>query len=86
MYKIFRITYNDGGWHSGALPYFFYIAKNEEDVIAYSRRYQDFIRRQKLYGGDIWVYEASELVDSYDFENLADFNIEITLRKKIDNA
>ena len=33
-YKIFRVTYNDGGWHSGDLPHFYYIAQNEEEVCA----------------------------------------------------
>ena len=33
MYKIFEVTYNDGGWHSGPLPHFFYIAEKEEELI-----------------------------------------------------
>lgn len=45
MYKIFEITYNDGGWHSGDLPHFLYIAKNKEDIINNSIKYQDFLKR-----------------------------------------
>ena len=32
MYKIFEITYNDGGRHSGPLLHFFYIAKSKDQV------------------------------------------------------
>jgi hypothetical protein len=82
MYKIFEVTYNDGGWHSGDLPHFFYIAKSEEDVVANSKEYQKYREWQKNRGGDIWLHEVSGLVRSFDFENLEDFNIEITVRKK----
>lgn len=82
MYKIFEVTYNDGGWHSGDLPHFFYIAKSKEDVIANSKKYKDYLDRQNNWGGDIWLHEVSGLVHNFYFENLEDFNIEITVRKK----
>lgn len=83
MYKIFKITYNDGGWHSGDLPHFYYIAESKENVIANSKKYQEYIERQKTYGGDIWVSEISGLVDDFRFENLEDFTIEISVQKKV---
>ncbi len=82
MYKIFEVTYNDGGWHSGDLPHFFYIAKSKEDVIANSKKYQDYLERQNNWGGDIWLHEVSGLVHNFYFENLEDFDIEITVHKK----
>ena len=88
MYKIFEITYNDGGWHSGDLPHFFYIAKSKENVIVNSKKYQDYLKRQKTYGGDIWISEISKaigthgLVYDFYFENLQDFDIEISVKKK----
>lgn len=88
MYKIFNVTYNDGGWHSGDLPHFFYIAKSKDDVIANSKKYQDYLERQKMSGGDIWINEISEvigthgLVYDFHFENLQDFDIEISVKKK----
>ena len=82
MYKIFEITYNDGGWHSGDLPHFFYIAKSEDDVVANSKKYQDYLEMQNNRGGDIWLHEVSGLVHNFYFENLEDFDIEITVRKK----
>lgn len=83
MYKIFKITYNDGGWHSGDLPHFFYIAESEDDVISNSKKYQEYLERQQTRGGDIWLHEVSGLVPNYDFENLDAFDISISLKKKI---
>ena len=82
MYKIFEVTYNDGGWHSGDLPHFLYIAKNKEDIINNSIKYQDFLKRQKYNGGDIWIHEVSGLVKHFHFENLQDFDISISVKKK----
>lgn len=82
MYKIFEITYNDGGWHSGGLPHFFYIAESKEEVIANSKKYQDYLERQQISGGDIWISEVSGLVRDFYFENLQDFNIKISVQKK----
>lgn len=82
MYKIFEVTYNDGGWHSGDLLHFFYIAKSKEDVIANSKEYQRYLGYQEKLGGDIWIYEVSGLVHKSYFENLKDFDIEISVRKK----
>lgn len=91
MYKIFEVTYNDGGWHSGDLPHFFYIAKSKEDIVANSKKYQDYLERQKKRGGDIWINEMTCVVGThglvYDFyfENLEGFDIEMVVRK-IDNT
>jgi ribosomal protein L20A (L18A) len=88
MYKIFKVTYNDGGWHSGDLPHFYYIAESEEEVIANSKEYQDYLERQKMRGGDIRISEISEVIGTHGlvyefyFENLQDFNIEISVKKK----
>lgn len=82
MYKIFEITYNDGGWHSGDLPHFFYIAKSEEDIVTNSKQYKEYLDWQTNRGGDIWLHEVSGLVHNFYFENLEDFDIEITVRKK----
>lgn len=82
MYKIFNVTYNDGGWHSGDLPNFYYIAESEEDVVANSVKYQDFLERQKLRGGSVWVQEVSGLPYDFEFENRNRFDIEVTVRRK----
>lgn len=82
MYKIFEVKYNDGDWHSGDLPHFYYIAESEEDVIANSEKYKDYLERKNHRGGDIWIHEVSGLVSNFHFENLKDFDIEITVRKK----
>lgn len=82
MYKIFEVTYNDGGWHSGDLPHFFYVAKSKEDVIANSEKYKDYLNRKNSWGGDIWIHEVSGMVSRFYFENLNDFDVNITVRKK----
>lgn len=83
MYKIFEVTYNDGGWHSGGLPHFFYIAKNKEEVVADSKKYQDYLERQRIWGGDIWLHEVSGSIGNFYFENLADFDIVVSAIKKV---
>ena len=82
MFKIFKITYNDGGWHSWPLPHFFYIAESEEEVILNSKKYKNFLEMRENRGGDIWIKEVSGLVPNYDFENLDAFDISISLKKK----
>ena len=77
-YKIFRITYNDGGWHNGDLPHFFYIAYNEEEVKSNSKNYADFKERQDAFGGDIWMHEVKGVEFPSEWENLKDFNVSIT--------
>ena len=63
MYKIFEVTYNDGDWHSGDLPHFFYIAKSEEEVITNSKEYKEYLELNELRDnrGDTWIHETSSL-------------------------
>lgn len=82
MYKIFKITYNDGGWHSGSLPHAFYIAKSEEEVIANSKEYRDFLECKNARGGDIWIREETGLEPDFYFENISDFEISVSIRRK----
>ena len=43
MYKLFEVIYNDGGWHSGDLPHFFFVAKNKEELVLKSKKYQELM-------------------------------------------
>ena len=81
-YKIFKVTYNDGGWHSGELPHFYYIARDEEEVRANSKKYLDFKERQDAFGGDIWLYEVNGFDYMRDWENLKDFTVNIQIAIK----
>ena len=76
-YKIFRITYNDGGWHSGDLPHFFYIAHNKEEIHTNSKNYAEFKERQEIFGGDIWISEVKGVDFPSEWENLKNFNVAI---------
>ena len=75
-YKIFKITYNDGLWHSGSLPSAFFIAKSKEEVIEKSKAYKKFEKKP----GDIWITEFCDTSDYEDIENINDFIIEINPR------
>ncbi len=33
MMKIYTVTFNDGGWHSGSLPNFTIVANSKEEAI-----------------------------------------------------
>lgn len=81
-YKIFKITYNDGGWHSGDLPHFYYIAHNEDEVRANSKNYAEFMERQNAFGGDIWMHEVKGVDFPSEWENLNDFTVTITATAK----
>lgn len=81
MYKIYKCWYNDGDWHSGPLPTFYYIAESEEEVKQNSKRYQDFLESQKISGGDIWISETDGLPYDFEFENRGDFEISVSVRK-----
>ena len=81
-YKIFKVTYNDGGWHSGELPHFYYIAKSEEDVIVNSKKYAEFLQRQENFGGSLWISEFNGVQSTFEWENLDDFDVTITASAK----
>ena len=81
-YKIFKVTYNDGGWHYGDLPYFYYIAKNEEDVIVNSKKYAEFLQKQEKFGGSVWISEVNGIQSTFRWENLDDFDVTITVSTK----
>ena len=81
-YKIFKITYNDGGWHSGDLPHFYYIAHNEDEVRTNSKKYTEFKNRREAFGGDIWLYEVNGVEFPSEWENLKDFNVVVQATSK----
>lgn len=72
MYKLYKITYNDGKWHSGDLPSNYYVAQNIEEVKANSKSYAEFEERAKQCGGDVWVTDATA---THKFENLQAFEL-----------
>ena len=81
-WKVFKVTYNHGRWHSGELPHFYYIAKSKEELIANSIYYAHFIEKQKTNGGIIWIHEFNGIDYSSDWENLKDFNVCLVAKNK----
>jgi len=83
MYKIFKVTYDNGGWHpAGGTPHFYYIAKSVEEVIAYSEKYKEFLKRRDESDGYLSVTEASGLAEKYHFENIEDFDVLVSINKR----
>jgi hypothetical protein len=81
MYKIFKVIYDNGGWHSvGDTPHFYYIAKSVEEVIAYSKKYKEFLKRRDESGGYLGVTEVSGF-DEIQFENIDKFDISVSINK-----
>jgi len=65
MMKIYKITFNDGGWHSGSLPSITIVAKSSDDAkekaLSENPRYKQ--------GYDVWVSEfkiEGYVIEVYD--------------------
>lgn len=78
-WKVYKVTYNDGSWHSGELPHFYYIARSEEDLIANSKKYADFAERKERSHGDIWIHEWNCVEYPSEWENVKDFEIFLSI-------
>ena len=65
MLKIWKVTFNDGGWHSGSLPHYFTVAetsKQAEDEILtkhpmYAKGYDCWASEFKMEGYVIEVHD-----------------------------
>lgn len=79
--KLYRIVYNDGGWHSGGTPDSFFIAKNKDEVKEKSRAYKDFCEMRESCGGDLYIYEITNLFH-IGVENGSDFEFNIKKREE----
>ena len=82
MPKIFKITYNNGGWYSGGLPYFLYIAENEDEIANHSKKYQEYLELQRRCGGHIGIREVSGFEANSNFENIDQFDLTVSIRRK----
>ena len=79
-WKIFKVTYNDGGWHCGELPHFYYIARNEEELKANSKKYAEFVERKERSHGDIWIHDFDGIDYPVEWENLNDFEVCLSVK------
>lgn len=91
MYKIFKVMYSSIIYNEGESPYFYYIGRDKDDVIANSKMYKQFADIKNTLGGYIYITEmkdtivkcsAYNLINSYDFENIDDFSVSIVIDKK----
>lgn len=63
--KIYTVTFNDGGWHSGSLPEYQVVAETKEDAI------EQILKRYAHYrnGYDAWATEfkiKGYVIEVYD--------------------
>ena len=80
-YKLFKVMFIDSEWRAYT-PYFYYIAKNKDEVIRNSKEYESFMQMREERGGDIHIEEDSSVLD-HCIENIEEFNVSITIEKKI---
>ena len=60
--KIYKVTFNNGGWHSGELPSVTVVAETKEDAKVKALEQKPFYKS----GYDIWVSEFK--LDGYVIE------------------
>lgn len=63
--KIWKVTFNDGGWHSGSLPSFMIISESKKDAIS------KVLEENSIYkkGYDVWATELKfdgYIIEIYD--------------------
>lgn len=60
--KIYNVTFNDGGWHSGPLPNYTVVASSKQEAI--DKVLEENTRYKKGY--DVWATEFK--IDGYVIE------------------
>lgn len=74
--KLYRIVYNDGGWHTGGPPSALFVANSKEEVKEKSKSYKDFKKMKECCGGDLYIFEVDNL-SAIGVENGKDFDFTI---------
>ena len=78
MMKIWTVTFNDGGWHSGSLPSYQVVAESKDDAIEkvlednprYKSGYDKWASEFKIEGYVIEVYDEVSYNREKNLENL----------------
>ena len=76
--KIWTVTFNDGGWHSGSLPSYQVVAESKDDAIEkvlednprYKSGYDKWASEFKIEGYVIEVYDEKTYTREKNFEEL----------------
>ena len=76
--KIWTVTFNDGGWHSGSLPSYQVVAESKDDAIEkvlednprYKSGYDKWASEFKIEGYVIEVYDEKTYNREKNFEEL----------------
>ena len=78
MMKIWTVTFNDGGWHSGSLPSYQVVAESKDDAIEkvlednprYKSGYDKWASEFKIEGYVIEVYDEVSYNREKNLKNL----------------
>jgi hypothetical protein len=76
--KIYKITFNDGGWHSGSLPSITVVAESSDEAKEkalnenprYKQGYDVWVSEFKIDGYVIEVYDEKTYKRNKNLENL----------------
>lgn len=76
--KIYTVTFNDGGWHSGSLPSFQVVAESRDEAIEkvlennprYKTGYDKWVSEFKIDGYVIEVYDEKTYNRDKKLENI----------------
>ena len=76
--KIYKITFNDGGWHSGSLPIITVVAESSDEAKEkalnenprYKQGYDVWVSEFKIDGYVIEVYDEKTYKRNKNLENL----------------
>jgi len=78
MMKIYTVTFNDGGWHSGSLPSYQVVAESKDEAIQkvlednprYKTGYDVWASEFKIEGYVIEVYDEKTYNRNKNLENI----------------
>ena len=79
MLKIYKVTFNDGGWHSGPLPNYMTVAESEDEAIkkikeehTHYNKWDVWATEFKMKGYVIELYDEKTYHRKTILENLID--------------
>jgi hypothetical protein len=78
MMKIYTVTFNDGGWHSGSLPSYQVVAESKDEAILkvlennprYKTGYDKWVSEFTIDGYVIEVYDEKTYNRNKNLENI----------------
>ena len=78
MMKIYNVTFNDGGWHSGPLPNYMVVAESKDEAIEmvlkdhpyYAKGYDKWASEFKIEGYVIRVFDEKTYIRNKNIKEI----------------